>query len=207
MILDRVPGPFRLSRSGVVDRVFSFRAGMFWSDHRLAGRAIERPTLLDAFESALHQLFVREARGYQFVTAGCVGWRGRAIVVPGLSRAQTSALVHALVERGAAYYSDAFAVFDRRGRVHAFRAPHERRAPLPLGFVVQPSFDAGTERPPRRLTPAETVRALVPHAARASAEPAMVTSVLARSAAGAIGIETSRSDAAAAAWILEQLDS
>jgi hypothetical protein len=235
--LDRVPGPFRVSRSGLVDRVFSLQQGgvsaqpnvrrlhLLWSDHKLASRAHDREPLLDAFESALHMLFMREARGYQFVHAGCVGWRGRAIVVPGYSRSGKSTLVHALVERGATYYSDEFAVFDRRGRVHAFPAPlrlrtadgdrrlprpdaraRECRAPLPLGLVVQTHFEDGGAWRPRRLAPAETVLALLPHAARANSAPADVMKVFARAVENAAGIETPRGDAAeAAARILELL--
>ena len=178
---------------------------------------------MDAFESALRALFVKEARGYHFVHAGCVGWRGRAIVVPGFSRAGTSTLVRALVDRGATHYSDAFALFDRRGRVHAFpaalrlqtsegagrRMSREREAcaPLPLGLVVQTAYYEGAEWRPQPLAPAETVLALMPHAARANVEPAAVKSVLARAASFAVGIRTPRGDAAeAAARILEQLD-
>lgn len=237
VLLDRVPGRVRASRSGVVDRVFSFQAGgaqpgsairrfhLFWSDHTVAARAHDREPLVDAFESALRALFVKEARGYHFVHAGCVGWRGRAIVVPGFSRAGTSTLVQALVDRGATYYSDAFAVFDRRGRVHAFpnalrlrtsegagrpmsrEREREACAPLPLGLVVQTAYYEGADWRPQRLAPAETVLALMPHVARANVEPAAVQSVLARAASHAVGIRTPRGDAAeAAARILEQLD-
>ena len=85
VLLDRVPGRLRVSRSGVVDRVFSFQAGgaqpgsairrfhLFWSDHTVAARGHDREPLVDAFESALRALFVKEARGYHFVHAGCVG--------------------------------------------------------------------------------------------------------------------------------------
>jgi hypothetical protein len=220
LLLDRVPGRFRVSRSGVVDRVFSFQAGgaqpgssirrfhLLWSDHTVAARAHDWEPLVEAFGSALRALLVKDARGYEFVHAGCVAWHGRAIVVPGFSRAGTSTLVQALVDRGATYYSDAFAVFDRRGRVHAFPArERETRAPLPLGLVVHTAYYDGAEWRPRRLAPAETVLALTPHAARANVDPAAVTSVLARSADCAAAIRTPRGDAAeAAARILEWLD-
>src|SRR4051794_31757224 len=194
-VLQHVPGRLRASRSGVVDRVFSFQQGgategsnlrrlhLLYADDRLAGRAHDRDALLDAFDGALQAWLLSDARGYQFVHAGCVGWRGRAIVVPGHSRAGKSTLVRALVDAGATYYSDEFAVFDRRGRVHAFPAPLRLRtpdgdrrslpdpargtpAPLPLGLVVQTSFEADGEWRPRRLAPGETVLALLPHAAR-----------------------------------------
>src|SRR4029450_9286376 len=145
LLLDRIPGPFRMSRSGLVDRVFSIQEGgvqpgsgvrrfhLCWSDHKIAGRSLVREPVVDAFGTAIRALLATEARGYEFVRAGCVGWRGRAIVVPGFARTGTSTLVRALVERGAIFYSDEFAVFDRRGRVHAFPALRDgaSRQPLP----------------------------------------------------------------------------
>jgi hypothetical protein len=47
-----------------------------------------------------------------FVHAGVVALDGRAIVLPGLSRAGKSTLVLALLERGAAFLSDELLVFD-----------------------------------------------------------------------------------------------
>ena len=53
--------------------------------------------------------------------AGVVGWRGRAIVIPGRSHAGKSTLVAELVRRGAVYYCDEFAVLHETGRVHPYR--------------------------------------------------------------------------------------
>ena len=45
-----------------------------------------------------------------FVHAGVVSWHGIAILVPGRSAIGKSKVVSALVQRGATYYSDTFAV-------------------------------------------------------------------------------------------------
>ena len=58
-----------------------------------------------------------------FIHAGVVGWRGRAIVVPGRSMTGKSTLVAELVRRGATYYSDEFAVLTDDGRVHPYARP------------------------------------------------------------------------------------
>jgi hypothetical protein len=55
--------------------------------------------------------------------AGAVGWKGKAIIIPGESFKGKSTLVAALVSNGAAYYSDDFAVFDGDGLLHAFPRP------------------------------------------------------------------------------------
>jgi hypothetical protein len=52
-----------------------------------------------------------------------VGWRGRAIVIPGRSGAGKTTLVAELVRAGATYHSDEFAVLDASGRVHPFAKP------------------------------------------------------------------------------------
>ena len=67
------------------------------------------------------------ARNRVFVHAGVVGWKGRAIVIPGRSYSGKSTLVSELIRAGAAYYSDEYAVFDSRGRVYPFAKPLEMR--------------------------------------------------------------------------------
>jgi hypothetical protein len=81
-----------------------------------------------------------------FVHAGVVAWQGRAIVLPGESRAGKTTLVRALLEAGATYLSDEYAVFDRRGAVHPYPQPlgvrsddhpfQEDHDPVRLGHAV-----------------------------------------------------------------------
>jgi hypothetical protein len=222
-VLARIPA-YRVSRSALVDVMFSLQDNACWTDHRLGARAGTFDLLLEAFEAALHRHLIADARGYQFVHAGCVGWRGRAIVVPGHSRAGKSTLVQALVRAGATYYSDEFAVVDRRGRVHAFPTllrlrrddgtservavpPGRRQEPLPLGLVVRTWFEPGATWQPRRLASGESMLALMPHAGRANSAPAAVMAALARAIATAGGVESPRGEAdLAAAGILAQAD-
>ena len=51
------------------------------------------------------------------VHAGVVAFAGRAVVIPGPSHSGKSTLVQALVEAGATYLSDEFALLDEAGRV------------------------------------------------------------------------------------------
>ena len=78
------------------------------------------------------ELWVAEtAEGLVFVHAGVVAVEGRAIVIPGPSRAGKSTLVAALVRAGAEYLSDEFAPLDARGLVHAYRRIPTQRADSP----------------------------------------------------------------------------
>jgi hypothetical protein len=112
-----------------------------------------------------------------FVHAGVVGWRGGAIVLPGRTFAGKSTLVDALVRAGATYYSDEYAVFDRRGRVHPFARPLKLRArtgapeqtrelpvgtrPLPVRLVALTHYKAGARWRSRALSPGQALLALM----------------------------------------------
>ena len=58
-----------------------------------------------------------------FVHAGVVAWHDQAIVIPGRSHSGKTTLVKALVEAGATYYSDEYAVLDSDGAVHPYPRP------------------------------------------------------------------------------------
>lgn len=80
-----------------------------------------------ALESQAHQFVAMTAQEVVFVHAGVVSWRGKAVLVPGRSYSGKSTLVMALVNAGATYYSDEYAVLDLEGSVHAFpRSPRLR---------------------------------------------------------------------------------
>lgn len=82
----------------------------------VAGRspvaARDWPAAVRAFNhELLHGVMLRN-RGYFYVHAGVVAHSGRAVVLPGLSRAGKSTLVLALLARGAGYLSDELFVWD-----------------------------------------------------------------------------------------------
>jgi hypothetical protein len=134
--------------------------------------------VFDRFESDL-RIFVAEfAKHRVFVHAGVVGWKGKAIVIPGRSYSGKSTLVAELVRAGATYYSDEYAVFDARGRVHPFSKPIELRKqgeykqskievtdlggnlgtkPLTVGMVLMTQFKDGARWRPRKLTAGKAV--------------------------------------------------
>jgi hypothetical protein len=199
-----LPPGWRPASSPVVDRLYSV-----WIDPRdveprrpsrlYAGRSRRARTrdlneLFVTLESEIRQSVAAEAPDRVFVHAGVVGWRERAIVVPGRSRSGKTTLVAELVKAGAKYYSDEFAVLDAEGRVHPFPKPlsvrgaggcdlHARRQsveelggvcgrePLPVGLVVLAEHRPGAQWRPRRLSAGQAVLEILCHTVPARLRP------------------------------------
>src|SRR3954447_14642094 len=126
-------------------------------------------------ETTLQTHIALEAKDFVFIHAGVVADGNRAIVIPGRSFSGKTTLVHALVDAGAVYYSDEFAVLDEAGRVLPYskrlsiRRPHEGAddypveelggvagvEPLAIGLVIATRFISGAEWQPRQLSRGE----------------------------------------------------
>src|SRR5258708_16040074 len=89
----------------------------YWNLLRFV-RAREFDDVLEAFESHVQLTVAEHAPRRIFVHAGVVGWKDRAILIPGLSQSGKTTLVDQLIRAGATYYSDEYAVLDERGRDH-----------------------------------------------------------------------------------------
>jgi hypothetical protein len=76
----------------------------------------DRTEALRALNHELLQALMARLREHYFVHAAVVVWRGRALVLPGLSRAGKSTLALALLLEGARYLSDELLAFTRAGR-------------------------------------------------------------------------------------------
>jgi len=221
-----LPPGWRPSRTDLVDELFSVWVDTA-NDARPSrvyvgeDRRVRTRDLGHAFavlESELRQSLAARAPRRTFVHAGVVGWRGRAIVVPGRSRSGKTTLVAELVRAGASYLSDEFAILDARGRVHPFAKPlsvrgaggcdrhvsrpsaadlggHTGTRPLPVGLVVLATHRAGAEWQPRTLTPGEAVLEMLAHTVPARLRPAASLVALERVAAGALVVKGDRDEA------------
>ncbi|MGH9820315.1 MAG: hypothetical protein ACRD43_09120, partial [Pyrinomonadaceae bacterium] len=93
---------------------------------------ISRQDFLEFFDTEIRITVAEFAPEHVFVHCGVVGWKGKAIVIPASSFKGKTTLVAELVRRGADYYSDEYAVFDRNGLVHPFaRKLAMRSRPVP----------------------------------------------------------------------------
>ena len=179
------------------------RSGRYQNSVYVNGALLARRSTLQAglraFEADV-QLYVAEmAPERVFVHAGVVGYRGRAILLPGRSFAGKSILVRELVRAGAQYYSDEYAVLDAAGGVHPYLRPlsirNERTpgvtkhpvhtvgvraadSPLPVGLVVMSEFRSGGEWRPRRLSPGRGALALLANTVAARRIPKVALTTL-----------------------------
>jgi hypothetical protein len=234
-VVPRLPPGLKPSDLPRVDRLYSWVVGgagerpglrrmhLVYADARLVLRTAAREEALHALESEARLHVAEHARRRVFIHAGVVGWRGRAILVPGRSHVGKSRLVEALVGAGATYYSDEYAVLDGRGRVHAFpcaasicasdgQPPRRiepaamgsggRLPPLPVGLIVACSYSAGCAPRWRRLSQGEGALALLQHAVPARRRPAEVLASLAALVRTAAVVRGVRSEAGPAARYL-----
>ncbi len=214
-VMERVrgclPPGWKPAASPFVDHLMSLRIGgtaqrsnvrnyslLYGGLARLA-RTMDVEELFQALENEL-QLHVAEwAQKRVFVHSGVVGWKGRALLIPGRSMSGKSTLVAELVRAGASYYSDEFAVLDGHGRVHpyprllALRQPNGERArrvsatelggstgtaPLPVGLVAVARYRPGAAWKPRPITQGAGVLELLDHSIPAMRAPETVLNTL-----------------------------
>src|SRR5687767_2598740 len=110
------PPGWRLSPSPIVDWLFSLWLGssegrvrkfhLLYAGITRRARSLDTDEVFDTLEADLRQAVAANARRSVFVHAGVVGWKGRAILVPGRSGSGKTTLVSELVRAGAIYYSD-----------------------------------------------------------------------------------------------------
>jgi len=217
-VMELLPGEWEKVDRPVVDRVYSIMVGgagaranvrrfnLLYGDHVRLARSLDLDAVLEAFDSDLRIFIAEFAKHRVFVHAGVVGWKGKAIVIPGRSFTGKSTLVAELIRAGATYYSDEYAVFDSRGRVHPFSKPLELRQegnhkqtkidiaemggqsgtkPLEVGLVLMTQFKDGARWRPRKLTSGKGVLQLLFNTVSARRNPQRALETLERVAAQA----------------------
>jgi hypothetical protein len=226
-VLNVLPTGWKRRRSPRVDHLASLVVGdrepkrgirrlhVVYSGAVRAFRSTDLAETLLFLEYHLEEFVAQMAPQRIFVHAGVVGWKGRAILIPGSSHSGKTSLVAALLRAGATYYSDEFAVLDERGHVHPYpRALRIREtddlgrrttaaelgarcgsAPLPVGLIVHTRYEAGRGWRPRRLSRGEGVLELLAHTLTARFRPAQTLSVLKQVAMRAAVLKGQRGEA------------
>lgn len=170
------------------------------------------------FDSILRITIAEHAVGKVFVHAGVVGWRGKAIVIPGSSFRGKTTLVAEFIRNGAVYYSDEYAIIDKQGLVHPFARDlsiryfdgevREKRVspdligaavaetPVEIGAVLLTEFVENGRWEPRRLTIGQGIVEMIPHTIPRHANPEFSLKVLNTAVSDAIILKSARGEAA-----------
>lgn len=223
----RLPPRFEPIQSDTVDHLYSVRLGgegprpglrrfhLLYANSARLGRTHERHEIFDLLEDDLKLTVALAARDRLFVHAGVVAWRDQAILIPGPSRAGKSTLVAALVQAGATYYSDEFAVLDADGYVHpyprplALREPGEARSrpwpiedarrignrPLPVGLVVFTHYRPDSTGRRQSMPRGQAALKLLSNTTAARYKPAVALATLQRITSHATLIQGARGEA------------
>ncbi len=233
---DYFPPGWERSASPVIDLCYSLIVvdideKLHYQLYRAAEKLLETTQLevaLDAFDSDLRLQVAIAAPEKLFVHAGVVGWHGKAIVMPGHSFSGKTTLVAALIEAGASYYSDEYAVLDASGLVYPYPRPLSVRQsqgmrlkrcpveefggtagiePLPVGLLVHTQYQAGAKWHPRKISSGQAVLALLDNTVVARLRPDLALPTLAGAVFDASSIEGARGDAQeVAVALLQQLE-
>lgn len=183
---------------------------------RWIGVVESRGEAVMALLSHLHWKIAQAARAHIFVHAGVVGWKGRAMVLPGRSGAGKTSLVLELLRRGASYLSDEYAIFDSSGSVYPFRRDLHVRAAggssrsmfpasaladstpsagLPVGMLLFATYVPEAYWHPRRLSPGQALLGLLQNTVAARKTPGEVLRGLSRVVVSAPAFAAERSEA------------
>ncbi len=112
-LMPLLPPGWKPSKSPDVQQLYSLIVGgdsarpgvrrfnLLYANAARVARSMDLDQVLARFESDLRIFVGERAHRRGFVHAGVVGWRGRAIVIPGRSFSGKTTLVRALCERGA----------------------------------------------------------------------------------------------------------
>lgn len=178
---------------------------------------------LGILDAELRMYIALHAPNHVFVHAGVVGVEDRAIVLPGRSFAGKTTLVAALVQAGAEYWSDEYAVLDANGLVHPYPKPLSVRIndtretdeqpveslggragdrPLPVAVIAFTNYRPGAAWTLRARTAGEGAVKLLEHSIAARSRPEQVLAAVRRTATNAMVLEGDRGDAGQAATAL-----
>jgi hypothetical protein len=215
-------GCFKIIEKSETEVVFRYnwnengRDSLYKGSERIAG-GMPRRDVLERLESQVRITIAEFAVGKVFIHAGVVGWKDSAIIVPAGSFRGKTSLVAELVKRGAAYYSDEYAILDEDGFVHPFPKTLSVRGlideyrqveipveefgfagtkKIPVGMFLLTEFKENARWKPKLLSAGQGIMEILPHTVPVRYNPEFTLKVLNRAANRAIIIKSFRGDAA-----------
>jgi len=235
-LLERLPPAAAPSTDRNVDRSYALRtvpatisereaSYILLADGRPLIRSSAAAEIADTFEENLRWLVAERSPRRVFIRAGVVGWRDRAIVIPGGRSTGKSMLVRALVAAGASYFSDDYAVLDGNlvqpypacfpylppssSGISCWLEEHaatREPKPVPVGVVLFAPYQPGAVFKPKLISRGKALLGLFKHAVAAQRNPAQVLRTLETVTRRCNALESVRGDArTVASYLLERL--
>jgi hypothetical protein len=178
-------------------------------------RASDHRTSLLQLGALVRHHLASQAPEHVFIHAGVVEIDGRAVLIPGVSQSGKTTLVAALVDLGATYCSDEYAVVDAKGMIHPFAKPLSIRPldgtglgdpvepppaqvatrPLSSGVIVLTSYKPGARWCPSVRARGEGAFALLQNTVPARLRPDAALQTAARLARDALVLSGDRGEA------------
>jgi hypothetical protein len=179
---------------------------------------LEWSKALDAFISKLRLTVAEFAKQRIFLHAGVVGWRKKAIIIPGRSFAGKTTLVAELAKNGCEYFSDEYALLDKKGLVHPYPKKLSLRGivddytqvdveveklggragvkPLPVGFVLLAEYkkNGKNKTKPEQLSLGEGIMGCIANSISIRQDPKLVIEVLNRGLAESTVLKARRGE-------------
>lgn len=182
----------------------------------------EGPDLKRALEMLVSKLRLTVAEFAEkivFLHAGVVGWKGKAILIPGKSFAGKTTLVAEFAKNGCEYFSDEYALIDKKGLVHPFPKKLSMRGivddytqidtdveafggksttkPFPVGYVLVAEYKKTKNLKVRiqKISLGEGVMACIANSISIRQNPRFVIEVLNKALSQSIAVKSVRGDA------------
>lgn len=183
------------------------------------GRFEEIPYLSKFLNSIIRIYVAERSPDYVFIHAGVVSFRDQLIVLPGASFSGKTTMVATLLEHGAEYYSDEYAVVDPTGLVHPYARklsvrvkdqtlPNETspevfgstsaKKPKPISLILLTNYQEGSIFEPSRISEGSGILESIPFVIPMRYNPDFSLKVLNTAFSRAIILKGSRDDATSA---------
>ncbi|MDC1446318.1 hypothetical protein N8366_09210 [Amylibacter sp.] len=224
----RLPISSKLIECTECDAIFSIIKGgkvvgsgirkfhMLYHNHTELNKSHKINDVFERFESWLSITVGFLAPKHTFVHAGSVSYKGHAIIIPGKSFSGKSTLVSELLNHGADYLSDEFAILNTNGMVMPWAKPISMRydetakqinvdpshfgakilqTPVPLGLVIITKFKENAIWRPRSVSKGKALLGMLDNCLSGQLYPERNFKTLGNAIHGTKSIKSSRGEA------------
>lgn len=176
-----------------------------------------QPDTGELLESKIRLTVAEFAKEHAFIHAGAIGYKGKAILLPGRSFAGKTTLVAEFCKNGFDYYSDEYAVIDKDGLVHPYPKMLSMRGiiddwkqvdipveemggkkgtkPIPVGMILVTQYKKNSRFLPKTISTGGGIIESINNSVSIRQNPEFVLKVLGKVINDAKVVKTNRTEA------------